>query len=366
VPLSVLELFDRYGYSNIISSMKELVELGRIEIVGTAAYHPLLTKIHPSFAEQQIILQEFALGYYLGRRKGFDGDNTVMYKDLKGFFPPELAINRELLSTLSDLGYEWCLVDECSVLPVLPTTSDLGSKVFAVNNLHTRVVVRDTKLSNLLSFKRNTTVSDLIEYMTSHQNKEFVIGLDAEYFGHHYKQRLYVLDFLYQEFERLGGVFATVTDIVEDYEASQIPNIFESSWGATSSDVVSGNPYPLWSADENIIQSYLWELSKMSQDLNLNFFKHSFTDEDLQNVPVWSEGSLARMVDVVGKSLIEKNILVNKSLHSDQYWWSSGLSVGGTYLYSSDMINKALNLYNLVFEENTAAQDLITKIRSKL
>jgi len=366
VPLSVLELFDKYGYSNIIASMKELVELGRVEIVGTAAYHPLLTKIQPSFAEQQIILQEFALGYYLGRRKGFDGDNTVMYKDLKGFFPPELAVNRDLLGILSDLGYEWCLVDECSVLPILPTTSDPGSRVFSVNNLHTRVVVRDTKLSNLLSFKRNTTVSDLIEYMTSRSSKEFVVALDAEYFGHHYKQGLYVLDFLYQEFERLGGVFGTVNDLVEDYEASLISDIFESSWGATSPDVVSGRPYPLWCADENVIQSSLWELSRLSQDLNLSFFKHSFTDEDLQNVPIWSSGALSGMGDLVGKSLIEKNLLVNKSLHSDQYWWASGIEVGGTHLYSSAMIQKALILYSQVFEDNAVAQDLIAKIKSKL
>ncbi len=366
VPLSVLELFETNGYSHIISSIKELLELERIEIVGTGAYHPLLTKISKNFREQQIVLQEFALGYYLGRRKGFEGDNSVMYKDLKGFFPPELAVNADLIETLSDFGYEWCIVDQCAVLPALTNNSDVDGVLFQLDGLKTKLVVRDTELSNMLAFKRNTSVNDLFEYMSKKKNREFIVALDAEFFGHHYKQGLYVLDFLSQEMDKLGGKFETVSNIVDDFEPMQIKKMFESSWGATSLDVTSGIPYPFWSVEGNENQENLWKLTNKVQELNQDFFKHSFTDEDFQNVPVWVESAIAKIPNKSEAEAVTKNLLINKVLHSDQYWWVSKRDVAGTHLYNTFLVRKALSLYKQLLEGDEEALGLIQIIDSNL
>ena len=85
-PLSLLEQMDKYGYNEWLSDVKTLVESGRVELVGSGAYHPLLTKIPVDIAERQVILNEFGLGYYFGRRTGFEGESAVLVKNLNGFF----------------------------------------------------------------------------------------------------------------------------------------------------------------------------------------------------------------------------------------------------------------------------------------
>lgn len=366
IPLSTLELFDVNGYSNVITGIKELVDLGRVELTGTGAYHPLLTKITPQFKEQQIVLHEYGLGYYLGRRKGFEGDNSVMYKDLNGFFPPELGVNSELIETLSDFGYSWCLVDECVVLPALTNNIDINRRSFKLDGNKTALVVRDTELSNMLSFKRNTSVSDLIDFMTRAGKSDFVIALDAEYFGHHYKQGLFVLDFLYQEFEKLGWGFDTITSLVEDTEPMPLAKIYEGTWGATSSDVVSGNPYPYWHEKGNDLQDNLWKLSKLAQESNMNFFTQSSSDEDLQNAPIWLESTVSAIKDEKLRESISTNIWTNKALHSDQYWWASGKQIFDLHLQSPAMIKKALEIYKKLLSSDELASNLIKDTEEKL
>ena len=93
IPLSLIEQMDRYGHKSWIEDVKILFENERIELTGGAAYHPLLTKIPEIFVEKQIVLNEYGLGYYLGRKSGFEGEASIMIKNLDGFFPPELALN---------------------------------------------------------------------------------------------------------------------------------------------------------------------------------------------------------------------------------------------------------------------------------
>lgn len=79
---------DKYGYYEWIDDVKNLYDNERVELVGSGAYHPLLTQLPIELMEDQIILNEKGLGYYFGSRKDFEGSPAIMLKDVKGFFPP--------------------------------------------------------------------------------------------------------------------------------------------------------------------------------------------------------------------------------------------------------------------------------------
>ena len=145
VPLSLLQQMEYYGFSLWIDSLKELVDAGKVEITGSAAYHPLLTKIPVEYAEKQIILNEYGLGYYLGRKTGFEGEPSVMIRNLNGFFPPEMAIDESVLNILDDLGYKWVVVDESAL-----AGDNYRNRVIALKDRNIKLVVRDREMSNIL------------------------------------------------------------------------------------------------------------------------------------------------------------------------------------------------------------------------
>ncbi len=118
IPLSLLEQMDNYGYSSWIKDIKELVEQEIINVTGSAAYHSLLTKAPKDLAQQQIILNEYGNGFYIGRQTGFEGEQAILVRDFNGFFPPELAINKNIHNILNDFGYHWVIVNPTSTYGV--------------------------------------------------------------------------------------------------------------------------------------------------------------------------------------------------------------------------------------------------------
>jgi predicted glycosyl hydrolase (DUF1957 family) len=167
-PLSLLQQMDAYGHSDWIELLKDLVSNEKIELMGSAAYHPLLTKIPQQIAEEEIILNEYGLGYYLGRRSGFEGEPSILIKDLNGFFPPELAVNQNLITSLCSLGYKWVIADELAV--------PKGPGIYELKEENIKLVIRSRDLSNAISFKRDSDISEIKGML----NGDKVIVLDGE------------------------------------------------------------------------------------------------------------------------------------------------------------------------------------------
>lgn len=118
IPLTTLDRLDQYGFSSFISDLKELYLNERLEISNTSPYGMSLTGISKEFSEAQIILNEYALGYYLGSRQGFEGEPAIMLKDLSGFVSHNNSMDVGLLNVLHDLDYKWV-----SVLSDTPDTT---------------------------------------------------------------------------------------------------------------------------------------------------------------------------------------------------------------------------------------------------
>jgi predicted glycosyl hydrolase (DUF1957 family) len=355
---------ERYGYTDWISDIRSLYEGERAELLGSAAYHPLLTRISRQLVEEQVALNEYGLGYYFGSKHGFEGEPSIMIKNVQGFFPPELAVNNELAETLSDFGYKWFLAEETC----LPNHVDKNSCIFGLKDTNVLVVCRDKTLSNIISFKRENAMDDIVSYLAS-KNSEYppvIIALDAEYFGHHYKEGIDVLENLLGMLEEFGARVSMVSDLVEEYDCSEIPNICESSWGASDEEFDKGEIYPFWADKDNYLQGEFWELQDIVIKEYLLNYKAVNTIE-YQTLPIWKPDALKSLNDSDLQSEISRYILLHRFLHSDKFWWASKKEIIGKYLYDISILSKSLDLaldFLQLYSNSEIKSEALLRIRS--
>lgn len=369
IPLSLLELMDKYGYKSWINEIKSLHESEKIELTGSGAYHPLLTEIPQKVVEEEIVLNEYGLGYYFGSTQGFEGEPSVLIKNIHGFFPPELAVNQNLIETLSSFGYKWVL---CEKTALIPGFKGEGS-VFSVKDTDLKVVCRDRDLSNMLSFKRDMVPEDLVSYIESKRDLKYptVIALDGEYFGHHFKEGLFLLENLLDRLDEHGVVFDTVSNILEEFGSVEIDGIGESSWGASDEEFSHNDIYPYWISSDNELQVLLWKLQKL---ILSNYISDEFVvnSTELQNVPVWDSNEINNVKEENIRNNINNYILVNKFIHSDKFWWSSNKEILGKKLYHPGLVENAMKIaegitkYYKDGEKITEVKRIIEEIRELL
>jgi predicted glycosyl hydrolase (DUF1957 family) len=360
VPLSFIELMSKYGYESWISDLKSLVVSERVELVGSAAYHPLLTKITDSLVEKQIYLNEFSLGYYFGLHQGFEGEPGVMIKNIKGFFPPELAVNDSVIRKISDLGYEWVICENFVVSSLENSTGSVFTHSFMLPNLPIKLIVRDKDLSNMLAFKRDATYSDAVSYLGSYEtNAENgyigVISLDAETFGHHNKDGIHVLSSLLDYLGKMNVSVMQVSSIIPNMDALNVKSIYESSWGQQVSSETDSDIYPLWCPVDNKVNSIIWKINK-----NLQIISDKITDRHINSLDM-SE-SLENISDMLRNDL---GIHSMKLLLSDISWWSSKYSLpDGTLLYDREFINTFLTDVSVFVSNNS--ENIDAEVRNNI
>lgn len=336
IPLSLLEQADKYGYGSWISDVKDLYASERIELTGTAAYHPLLTKLSEESAEKQIVLNEYALGYYFGSRTGFEGEAAVMTKNIGGFFAPECAVNAEVISLVNGLGYNWILVDQTAIPnlsydgyePVYDTLGDLDIKI----------VARNKSLSDMLSFYRGSSVDTLVNSIFAGGVSQ-VIALDGETFGHHNPEGIDMLEDIINVVSEKGGSFVSVYHLLPEMRTKKIDEIIESTWGASYEDMSVGNAYPYWSGNE--IQKNLDVLEKLLGENQVRIPGND-GDHDTTAQPLWFYESMTDTSEET-KEYLRRLFWIMKFEHSDKYWWSSKKSIlGNPMLFHRGMIERSL------------------------
>lgn len=325
VPLSLLELMDKFGYSTWIADLKKLYTSDHIELVGSGAYHPLLSTLPEDIATDSIILNEYGLGYYLGSHTGFDGDPCILLKNINGFFPPELAVNTNLFSLLSSLGYTWCLVDTFAI----PEGYD-KSVVYRINDIFTSIVVRNSALSNAIAFKRSSSIGDLIA-LHSEIN---VIALDGETFGFHNPLGLVMLNNLIQYYEYNNIQLVSLSELVSLQPLKILPHINESTWAM--SHVNQREIYFNWINDKSHINNILWKL-------------HQVVVNTYKKLPNTSRDGLSDIISLWNNKDGTKEqlyVILQKMLNSDMFWWSSDRYLpDNIHLYNKDVLIRSLRAY---------------------
>ncbi len=304
----LLEHLDNYGEDDVIIEMKELLGKGQLELTGSAKYHPLLPFLPDNEIVRQIKLNEET-------HKKYFGD---LYKP-KGFFPPEMAFTKHIAEIAADLGYEWIIVDELSYPLAAKNLKPDYSKIYTVKGLKDfKIYFRERKMSWIILSGQVGTGNLLIQGLGGRleKNEYLLTAMDGETFGHH---RPGLEHLLFEIYNSPLLKTALISDLPKYFEKREAIDPLPSTWALMEKDLEKKKPFSRWKDEDNIIHKTQWELTNLAIKT---------VGEADKNNPGYE---IARFA-------------LDKSLHSDQYWWASAKP-----WWSIEMIERgAKELYNSI------------------
>ncbi|MFW9938963.1 MAG: hypothetical protein ACFFD5_15055 [Candidatus Thorarchaeota archaeon] len=358
----LIEMLYELDLTDTIELLKKLVSEHKIEIVGTAKFHPILPLIPKKESEHQIRMNE-----EINRKEFINWQR-------KGFFPPEMSISSEVAKFIRDLGYKWVIMSGIACTEEWPYdriyTSPNGLQLY----------FRDDIISNKIAFNKIKPKDFIIEIKNMYknkklgfQNKTYVItALDGETFGHHIKN--YEKNFLekvieYSKLEDIKIVFISDLDKYFPIDRKKIiPR--ESSWSTTQEDLNLKIPYPLWNHPNNNIHKYYWKiinslnnLMNLADNIDLpnnwdieNYYKTAryFYDRSLHSCPlwwanpnrgIWSPNLIYKGLELLTKAAINAQLALvyaNKSELGEGYFDSISLYHGLLLMEFYDISKKYL------------------------
>jgi hypothetical protein len=338
----LVEMLFEHGYRDVIDSIKDLIEMNRLELTGSAKYHALLPLIPENEARRQITLNEDTLLRYFGR-----------FFTRKGFFSPEMAYSPKVAGIIESMGYEWVLADEVSICG--PGEAIKNNKIYQIRDLSLKVYFREKHPSNLImgalvrsaeSFK--TIMKDRLK-----DNEYIVTAMDGETFGHHrpgHEESFFDIlrspDFDNVLISELPMYF----DQVEDVSPK------DSTWVPSAKEIQEGKAFILWSDKDNKIHGYEWRLAETAIEAVNN---SKYSDENfpqlLEEQKNWDEMTDQEKSDEENKRRwIKSRDMLDKALNSDPWWWASAKP-----WWSVEMIEKGMNaLYKVVLEVPDSSDEL--------
>lgn len=233
IAASLTEQLVRENKTEFFERAKKLIENGQIELVGSAAYHPVLPLIPEDEVIRQIKLNDEINSKYFGdswRREGF--------------FIPELAYSKEVSKIVKDLGFKWIAVDQSSTKENLDWSKlnidkSSGLKLLVNNQIFFKDVER--KFSQNIY---NVIISDGENQVTKENNE---INWNI---------------YLKETEPNVKKVFLTSTEYLNEVEKSGSEEIetVNGNWQLTEKEKEINSFYHLWKNDNEPIHKQLWDL----------------------------------------------------------------------------------------------------------
>ncbi|MBU4369726.1 polysaccharide deacetylase family protein [Patescibacteria group bacterium] len=312
---SLTEQLVEYGYQDFLEQIKHLAKKGQIELVGSAAYHPILPLLPRAEVSRQIKLNEDIHQKYFGK-----------IWQPKGFFLPELAYNKKTALIIQDIGYKWIVLDEIAYSLCSPTANYESNTNLRIANkerfagkigmvkFDRPYIIKDLfpnqKKRGLKVIFRNRGLSLLFfgEWLDSikkffsavkkdgRSDKFLITAFDGENLGHHRKHLVDLWAKILQNPKIQNITYSEYLDILKDEALIEVKPL-SSSWSTEIKDLQKKIPYPLWQHPENQLHQYQWQLT----NLFINFIKHTRDNSNYK----------------------EARKLLDKAFASDQYWWAS-------------------------------------------
>lgn len=274
------EMLSYYGYADVIGNIRDLALSGQIELTASAKYHPLLTKVPEREVIRQIDLNDKT------NRKFFGSAWSP-----RGFFPPEMAFNSDLSIILDKLGYEWVIIDELSY-PTGKLNTVKYDRLYKMNTCNIKLFFRERETSFKILSAQLGTGNLLIDDLRDRIKKEeyLLTAMDGETFGHH---RLGLEKLLFDIYRDPRLPTARISDLLSIFNLEEeiVPNA--STWALMEKDIQRNTPFARWDDLHNQIHQFQWKLTNLA------------------------------IKEVGNKQRIKARLLLDKALHSDQYWWAS-------------------------------------------
>lgn len=287
---SLTEQLVTLGHQDLLNRVGYLVVQGQIELVGTAAFHPLLTML----PVDEIIRQDEINRLINSKALGVDSFQP------RGFFLPEMVYERRVAKVLAQQGYEWILLDE-SAFPKAAARDEgeknhlqleIAQSIYHLAGLPMAVFFRDRPISLSIAFAKDQRITafdrDMYEHFVDGQERYVVLAVDAETFGHHNHDRVELLRRILTS-PHVESV--RVSDLLEmGFNQEQVEPV-RSTWGITLEDSNQKRTFPRWDNPDNPVHQLQWELF---------------------NLAISSAGHQSDQLDVL-----------DRAIHSDQFWWAS-------------------------------------------
>ncbi len=305
----LLKRLQEEGELDFLRRLKRLVSSGRLELVGSAAYHGFLPGLPIEESSRQIKEQEKIIRDIFGPSL-----------KLSGFFLPEMAYSRPLGELIKSLGYDWIILDEIAYSPDLSRRPDADLAYFdAASSL--RVIFRNRRLSRAYPPDK---LGPLCRQAGA-AGKTFITATDAELYGLRHQDPT-------AELEKLARCprvkTMTISRFLAGLKGSEKIHLTDCSWESRPAELQSKRPYVLWQDRSNRIHKNLWRLSFLALEAGDKFPK----DKNF----AWYRWHLVR------------------GLASCTFWWASGRDFSsdfGPYAWSPDDIERGL-------------EDLVRSVRS--
>ncbi|MBU4348458.1 UvrB/UvrC motif-containing protein [Patescibacteria group bacterium] len=287
----LLEQLDQYGEDDVIDLIKDLLKEKRIELTGSAKYHPLLPFLPEDEVIRQIKLNEETLKNYFG--------------DLwepQGFFPPEMGFNCDVAKIVAKLGYKWIIVDELS-FPRDKKPIDY-SKLYSMEGLPAQgsgddfyIHFRERKMSWTILSGQVGTGDLLLKGLENRldKNEYLLTAMDGETFGHH---RPGLEHLLFEIYGNRGISTILVSDLPKYFKDKVLIKPEPSTWALMDKDLEENKPFNRWIDEDNEIHKLQWELTNLALE--------SIKKSDKKDL-----------------NYVDARSILDRALHSDQYWWAS-------------------------------------------
>ena len=254
---SLTEMLLEYEGEEIIDNLKLLGESNQIEFLESACYHPILPLLDAEYQKIQISLNRKI------NKKIFGSSFNP-----RGFFPPELAVNRKLPYLLKEMNYKYSIFPSTS----FPSNFNMGIPYLLIENKKFFLLPRNRAISNDLSFKKFVSPEEFAKavnhYSEGNELSTPIIGMDFETFGEHHKK---YEDFLISSSEKLR--ILQLADLVQLHEFSKSDykinseDFVSSSW--STDDKTELIPFPLWNHPTNSLhQLTLVLMNILTEGLN--------------------------------------------------------------------------------------------------
>jgi alpha-amylase/alpha-mannosidase (GH57 family) len=248
---TLLELFDKYKYHDLLDILRGLGQEGRVEFTSSAKYHPVLPFLNEKETIRQIQLNNETSTFFLG--KAFQP---------KGFFPPEMAYKKELAPLIAGLGFEWIILDEIA----FSKDSDLKidyTKLYRIKDTPLKVFFRERRLSNLIMSAIVRSKESLLETLKADlkSDRYVVTAMDGETFGHH---RPGLEKALFDIFSSDKFKLVTLSDLAQLYHTVQEVEPVTSTWASSREDIEKNIQFLSWSDPENQIHTLQWKFTALA------------------------------------------------------------------------------------------------------
>jgi len=248
---SLIEQLVKVQRLDILERIKRLINEDRIELAGTAMYHPLLPLLPSQEVKRQIELNEKISKKYLSNS----------FKKLKGFFLPEMAYNERIEEVIRQMGYQWIILDEIAFNGKLGEV-DFSFDYQTKNKPPLKIVFRNRGLSDIFTTGWAKTEERFWEAISfdNRSHQYLITAMDGETFGHHRPglEKTWGKLLLNPQIKTL-----TISQYLKLRKERKEIAPFYCSWSSSTRELNKNLPYRLWQDPKNKIHSLQWQLTNL-------------------------------------------------------------------------------------------------------